>query len=100
MTNKVYAILDHMADLPFTQEHISVKLCQLLVHDDFATGYNFNDGLVTPEEQLVWNCLMAWENQRAQGTALQSGAGYHGLRRCSVRRPRTGARSRRRWNLP
>jgi uncharacterized protein (DUF1800 family) len=67
MVNKVYTVLDHLADLPFTQEHISVKLCQLLVHDDFATGYDFNDGLVTPEEQLVWNCLMAWETNAPKG---------------------------------
>jgi uncharacterized protein (DUF1800 family) len=67
MTNKVYTILDHLADLPFTQEHISVKLCQWLVHDGFATGYDFSDGLVTPEEQLVWNCMMAWETNAPKG---------------------------------
>jgi hypothetical protein len=68
-TNKVYTIMDHMADLPFTQEFISVKLCRLLVHDGFDIGYNFNDGAgnVTPEEQLVWDCMMAWENNTPKG---------------------------------
>lgn len=66
-TNKVYTIMDHMADLPFTQEFISVKLCRLLVHDGFEIGYDFSDGVVTPEEQLVWNCMLAWETNTPKG---------------------------------
>lgn len=66
-TNKVYTIMDQMADLPFTQEFISVKLCRLLVHDNFEIGYDFSDGVVTPEEQLVWNCMMAWETNTPKG---------------------------------
>jgi hypothetical protein len=73
-TNKVYTIMDHMADLPYTQEFICVKLCRLLVHDGFEIGYDFSDGVVTPEEQLVWNCMMAWETNgvRYTGTGTTS----------------------------
>jgi hypothetical protein len=69
-TNKAYTIMNHIANLPFTQEFISVKLCRLLVHDNFQygeTGYNFSDGIVTPEEQLVWDCMMAWETNVPKG---------------------------------
>jgi hypothetical protein len=69
-TNKAYRVMDHIADLPYTQEFISVKLCRLLVHDNFsfgATGYDFSDTVVTPEEQLVWDCMMAWENPPGGG---------------------------------
>ena len=57
-----YQILQHMANQPFTQEYISVKLCRLFVHDGFHHGYDFTDSEVTPEEQLVHDCMMAWEN--------------------------------------
>jgi uncharacterized protein (DUF1800 family) len=67
MTNKVYTVMDVMADLPFTQEYISVKLCQLLVHDDFHHGYDFSDDQVTPEEQLIWNCMMTWQTNATKG---------------------------------
>jgi len=67
MTNKAYVIMDMLADLPFTQEYISVKLCQLLVHDDFHHGYDFSDGVVTPEEQLVWNCMLTWQTNSPKG---------------------------------
>jgi uncharacterized protein (DUF1800 family) len=66
MTNKVYTIMDKLANLPFTQEYISVKLCQLLVHDDFHHGYDFSDGFVTPEEQLIWECLITWKDTGGQ----------------------------------
>ncbi|MEY2789802.1 MAG: hypothetical protein RLZZ34_2945, partial [Verrucomicrobiota bacterium] len=57
-----YQILRHMADQPFTQEYISVKLCRLLVHDEFHHGYDFTDTETSPEESLVHACMMAWEN--------------------------------------
>ena len=57
-----YQILRHMADQPFTQEYISVKLCRLLVHDEFHHGYDFTDAETSPEESLVHACMMAWEN--------------------------------------
>jgi uncharacterized protein (DUF1800 family) len=62
-----YAILRHMADQPFTQEFISVKLCQLFVHDDFHPGYDYADAARTPEEDLVRACMLAWENPPGGG---------------------------------
>ena len=62
-----YAVLRHMANQPFTQEFLSVKLCRLLVHDAFRTGYEFTDGETTPEEELVRACMLAWENGNPQG---------------------------------
>jgi hypothetical protein len=66
-TNKVYTIMTNMANLPYSQEFISVKLCQLLVHDNFQIGYNFSDGTVTPEEQLVWDCMRTWDTTTPKG---------------------------------
>ncbi|MEN9675324.1 MAG: hypothetical protein RIS76_1220, partial [Verrucomicrobiota bacterium] len=62
-----YAILSHMANQPFTQEFVSVKLCRLLVHDGFQTGYDFTDSATSPEEELVHACMLAWENGSPQG---------------------------------
>jgi len=62
-----YMIARHLADLPYTQEFISVKLCRLLVADNFVHGYDFSDGVVTPEEQLVWECMLAWQTNTPKG---------------------------------
>lgn len=62
-----YAILGHMANQPFTEEFVSVKLCRLLVHDGFETGYDFTDGVASPEEDLVHACMLAWENGARKG---------------------------------
>ena len=42
-------MIKHLANQPFTQEFISVKLCRLLVHDDFAIGYDFTDPQLSPK---------------------------------------------------
>ena len=60
-------IIQHLANLPFTQEFISVKLCRLFVHDDFHIGYDFTDGTTTPEEDLVRACMAAWEGSNPKG---------------------------------
>lgn len=62
-----YTLLAHMANQPFTEEFISVKLCRLFVHDDFALGYDFTDAETTPEESLVHACMLAWENPPSGG---------------------------------
>lgn len=62
-----YEVLAHLADQPFTQEYISVKLCRLLVHDDFVHGYDFTDPNLSPEGQLVRACMQAWENGTPKG---------------------------------
>ncbi len=62
-----YDTLRHMADQPFTQEYISVKLCRLLVHDGFAHGYDFTDAETSPEEELVHQCMTVWETSTPKG---------------------------------
>ncbi|MBM3823334.1 MAG: DUF1800 family protein [Verrucomicrobia bacterium] len=66
-----YEIMAHLADLPFTQEFISVKLCRLFVHDDFETGYDFTDPNLSPEGKLVRRCMEAWENGSPKGQIRQ-----------------------------
>lgn len=62
-----YKVIQHLADQPFTQEYICVKLCRLLVHDDFAHGYDFTDPNLSPEGQLVRACMQAWESGSPKG---------------------------------
>lgn len=62
-----YSALRHMADQPFTQEFIVVKLCRLFVHDDFQIGYDFTDAQTSPEEALVKAAMLAWENPPGGG---------------------------------
>ena len=62
-----YQVLAHLADQPFTQEFISVKLCRLLVHEDFATGYDFTDPNLSAEGRLVRACMQAWEENMPKG---------------------------------
>jgi uncharacterized protein (DUF1800 family) len=60
--NDGYEVLIHLADLPYTQEYISVKLCQLLVHENFIHGvYDYTDPNLSPEARLVRDCMTAWE---------------------------------------
>jgi uncharacterized protein (DUF1800 family) len=62
-----YDLIAHLANQPFTQEFISVKLCRVFVHDDFAIGYDFTDPNLSPEGQLVRQCMNAWENSSPKG---------------------------------
>jgi uncharacterized protein (DUF1800 family) len=62
-----YDVLTHIANQPFTQEFISVKLCRVFVHDDFAIGYDFTDPNLSPEGKLVRACMDAWEQNQPQG---------------------------------
>jgi uncharacterized protein (DUF1800 family) len=62
-----YEVIAHFADQPFAQEFISVKLCRLFVHDDFATGYDFTDPNLSPEGKLVRDCMLAWEQNVPKG---------------------------------
>jgi uncharacterized protein (DUF1800 family) len=61
-----YDVVAHLAGLPFTQEYICVKLCRLLVHDDFRTGYDFTSPDLSEEGKLVKACMAAWENSGGQ----------------------------------
>lgn len=62
-----YDIIAHIANQPFTQEHISVKLCRLLVHDDFHPGYDFTSPSLSAEGKLVLACMRAWESGNPKG---------------------------------
>jgi uncharacterized protein (DUF1800 family) len=62
-----YDVLTNLANLPFTQEFISVKLCRLLVHDNFGIGYDFTDPSLSAEGQLVRQCMLTWENSNPKG---------------------------------
>ena len=62
-----YDTLRHMADQPFTQEYLCVKLCRLLVHDGFAHGYDFTDAETSPEEELIHQCMTVWETSTPKG---------------------------------
>ena len=62
-----YDVLAHLANQPFTQEFISVKLCRLFVHDDFTVGYDFTDPNLSAEGRLVRDCMRAWEESNPRG---------------------------------
>ena len=38
-----YDVITNLANLPFTSEYISVKLCRLFVHDDFPNPTTIAD---------------------------------------------------------
>lgn len=62
-----YDLINHMANQPFTMEFVSVKLCRLLVHDGFHLGYDFSDDQHTPEEDLIDQCMLAWDAGSPKG---------------------------------
>jgi uncharacterized protein (DUF1800 family) len=73
-----YQFIQYIADLPFTEEYISVKLCRLLVHDNFPNPsndpsndvysvYNYAAGNLSPEADLVHRCMLTWETNSPKG---------------------------------
>lgn len=73
-----YDVLAHLANQPFTQEFISVKLCRLFVHDEFPNPtsysdreeyhfYDYTDPNRSAEAELVHQCMLAWENSSPKG---------------------------------
>jgi hypothetical protein len=73
-----YDVIAHLANQPFTQEYISVKLCRLFVHDDFPNPtthtdlpeysfYDYTDPYRSAEAELVHQCMLAWENSSPKG---------------------------------
>ena len=57
-----YDVLAHIANLPYTMEYMCTKLCQILVHEDFNTGYYYNISQRSAEAELLHACMTAWEN--------------------------------------
>jgi uncharacterized protein (DUF1800 family) len=73
-----YDVIAHLADQPFTQEYLSIKLCRLFVHDDFPNPsttpgqpeydfYDYTNPNLPPEAALVHQCMLAWENSTPKG---------------------------------
>jgi len=73
-----YDVIAHLANQPFTQEYISVKLCRLFVHDDFPDPttipdqpeyafYDYTNPNRSAEAELVHQCMLAWENSYPKG---------------------------------
>lgn len=62
-----YDIVAHLANLPYTMEFISVKLCRLFVHEDFQIGGYYNVASLTPEQQLIRACMTAWDTPGPDG---------------------------------
>jgi uncharacterized protein (DUF1800 family) len=62
-----YTVISNLANFPFTEEFISVKLCNLFVHDGFAIGYDFTDPNLSADGQLVKSCMLTWENASPKG---------------------------------
>ena len=73
-----YDVIQYLSTLPFTEEYISIKLCRLFVHDGFPNPnndptnpsydfYNYAAGNLSPEAQLVRDCMSAWENNNPKG---------------------------------
>src|SRR5260221_10173048 len=63
-----YDVIRHLANLPFTMECISVKLCRLFVHDDFVHGvYDYTDPNRSAEAELVRQCMVAWNTPAGDG---------------------------------
>jgi len=73
-----YDMLTHIANQPFTEEFISIKLCRLFVHDDFPNPttdptqsgyafYDYTDPNHSAEAELVRQCMLTWENGNPKG---------------------------------
>jgi len=74
-----YDVIGHLANQPFTEEYLSIKLCRLFVHDDFPNPttdstrtadysfYDYTDPNHSAEAELVHQCMLAWENSVPQG---------------------------------
>jgi uncharacterized protein (DUF1800 family) len=63
-----YDVLSHLADVAFTQEYISVKLCRLFIHDGFVHGvYDYTDPNRSAEAELIRQCMIAWNNPGSDG---------------------------------
>ena len=73
-----YDVIAHLADQPFTQEFLSIKLCRLFVHEGFPNPttdplqpeyafYDYTDPNHSAEAELVHQCMLAWENGSPKG---------------------------------
>ncbi len=65
---EAYKFAQHVSTLPYTMEFVSVKLCRLFVHENFQFGvYDYTAPNLTPEAQLVKDCMTAWNTPAGDG---------------------------------
>jgi len=62
-----YVVASHLANLPQTMEFLSVKLCQLFVHEGFEYGVYDYSSPASLEAQLVKQCMTAWDTPASDG---------------------------------
>jgi hypothetical protein len=63
-----YLVINHLANLPFTAEFLSVKLCRTFVHENFDFGvYDYTAANLSPEAQLIRDCMTAWNTPATDG---------------------------------
>ena len=63
-----YRVAQHLANLPYTMEYLSVKLCRTFVHENFEYGiYDYTAPDLGPEVQLVKDCMTAWDTPAGDG---------------------------------
>lgn len=61
-------VIAHLANLPYTQEFISAKLCQLFVNENFEFAvYDYTQPNLSPEAQLLRDCMTAWRTPGPDG---------------------------------
>ena len=73
-----YEVAAHIANLPFTMEYLSVKLCRLFVHEGFPNPntlpgspegafYDYTNPNRSAEAELVRQCMVAWDTPAGDG---------------------------------
>ncbi len=73
-----YDITASIANLPFTMEYLSVKLCRLFVHEGFpnpntlpgspeSAFYDYTNPNRSAEAELVRQCMVAWDTPAGDG---------------------------------
>lgn len=73
-----YDVARHIANLPFTMEYISIKLCRLFIHDEFPNPtthagtpeyefYNYANPNRSAEAELIRQCMVAWDTPGPDG---------------------------------
>ena len=63
-----YKVAQHLANLPYTMEYLSVKFCRVFVHEDFHYGeYDYRIANLSPEAQLIKDCMTAWNTPAGDG---------------------------------
>ncbi len=63
-----YQVAAHLANLPYTAEFVSVKLCRTFVHENFEfNSYDYTLPNLSLEAKLVKDCMTAWDTPATDG---------------------------------